>query len=516
MGIPGLFGRWINKRIKHAILSEINFRADNLFLDFNSIIHQVFNSFRAPDISPFLAQELLIEEVLVKIKELVAKFRPKKGLIICIDGVAPLAKIKQQRMRRSSATSNENSKLNRSIISPGTIFMERLDQAITLLIKNQRDLFPSTMIFDGSKNRGEGEQKIFKYLKSRKDLFTDQDIHLIFGLDADLIILSLFSGIKNIYLVRESEELQFLRMDIVRNYLIEQNVDIDEFVLVFSMFGNDFLPKLLAFSLIEKGIEDIIGLLKAFKAEKNLKLLKPSGGIRNIIKRVNEESFAEFLSFLANKEPELLQKVYSFRFKYPIAAVEETRETKDLEKLKSLWYSHLINLFWLESEESRKLFKLIYEDKETLVDEERIRKVATEYIKGIFWVFNYYQNIPALKEREFNTFWFYPYYHAPMIEDLFKYFKKSLVDKEVLDISLVPKDFIPKLNQEEALVSIIPLQSLEVLPFELRKYYENLAPFGDLFPEEVTIEHDGTFKDHEAIVFVPFFNRKRLEFFLRS
>ena len=53
-------------------------------------------------------------------------------------------------------------------------------------------------ILDDCQNRGEGEHKILQYLKN----YTKDDINCIYGLDADLIMLSLCADSK-IYLLRE-------------------------------------------------------------------------------------------------------------------------------------------------------------------------------------------------------------------------------------------------------------------------------------------------------------------------
>ena len=56
--------------------------------------------------------------------------------------------------------------------------------------------------YNGSENNGEGEHKIFNYIKINDN---NKKI-IIHGLDADLIILSLMSHKDNIYLMREKEE----------------------------------------------------------------------------------------------------------------------------------------------------------------------------------------------------------------------------------------------------------------------------------------------------------------------
>ena len=63
------------------------------------------------------------------------------------------------------------------------------------------------IIVSGSNERGEGEQKIFKYMRDNKDKHVDETT-VIYGLDADLIMLSLnhASMYGDILLYRETPE----------------------------------------------------------------------------------------------------------------------------------------------------------------------------------------------------------------------------------------------------------------------------------------------------------------------
>lgn len=509
MGIPGLYGKWIRKRIPSAILTKLDFRPDSLLIDFNAIIHQSISSVKIDHkINTLFFEDLLIEKLKIKIKSIVANYRPKKTLLISIDGIAPFAKMKQQRIRRSNNFPDKDSSFNRSAISPGTIFMKKLEREITSFIKEERNIFPDNIIFSPSSARGEGEQKIFKYLKSRKDLFPSEGKHLIHGLDADLIILSLFSGIKNLFLLREEEnETNFLNIDLLSHYL--KGVKKEDFVLINSLIGNDFLPRMLTFSFLEEGIEDLISLLKKFKEKINLDLTFYDSRTKRHIVDIN--NLFSFLKFLSEDEERMLKRLYHVKFRYPSRFIEETRNEEDIEKLRVLYYNHAINLYWLENEKSRKIFQMLYE-KETLVDEVRMKHMVKEYIRGIIWIFNYYQNISLVDEKEFNLVWFYPYFHCPLLKEIVKYFE--LEKKEEYDISFLEKGMFKKFSDKETLVSIIPYHSKEVTPIELDVYYDEIFPFGDLIPIEFNIEKDATYFEHESIVLIPFFNRKRLEVFI--
>ena len=85
-------------------------------------------------------------KVLEYITHLVDYVKPKKGVFIAIDGVAPVAKIKQQRSRRFKSIHDKelydkirkkhNKPIptfwNNSAITPGTVFMEKLHYKIII------------------------------------------------------------------------------------------------------------------------------------------------------------------------------------------------------------------------------------------------------------------------------------------------------------------------------------------------------------------------------------------------
>ena len=84
----------------------------------------------------------IIRQVIAKIEYYIGIVEPKKTVIIAFDGVAPVAKLEQQRQRRyKSAYQNEISRQifkktasdpwNTAAITPGTIFMSELNTMIS-------------------------------------------------------------------------------------------------------------------------------------------------------------------------------------------------------------------------------------------------------------------------------------------------------------------------------------------------------------------------------------------------
>ena len=134
-----------------------------------------------------------------------------KFVFIAIDGPAPKAKMIQQRSRRHKSVL-ENKPWDTNAITPGTTFMNQLNIALT------KEFTQPNIIISDSDIPGEGEHKILQYLKQKKEHFQKQK-NCIYGLDADLIVLSLLSGLNDISLLRERTSFNIEQMDCDYLYL---------------------------------------------------------------------------------------------------------------------------------------------------------------------------------------------------------------------------------------------------------------------------------------------------------
>uniref|UniRef100_A0A3Q3F0L7 5'-3' exoribonuclease 2 n=1 Tax=Labrus bergylta TaxID=56723 RepID=A0A3Q3F0L7_9LABR len=94
MGVPAFF-RWLSRKYPNP--NEVEF--DNLYLDMNGIIHPCTH----PEDKAAPKNE---DEMMVAIFEYIDRLfnivRPRRVLYMAIDGVAPRAKMNQQRSRRHS------------------------------------------------------------------------------------------------------------------------------------------------------------------------------------------------------------------------------------------------------------------------------------------------------------------------------------------------------------------------------------------------------------------------------
>ncbi|XP_076757497.1 5'-3' exoribonuclease pacman isoform X2 [Xylocopa sonorina] len=297
MGIPKFF-RYISERypcltekLKDHQIPDF----DNLYLDVNGIIHVCSH----PDDKNVLfriSEETIFTNIFRYIELLFCMIQPRKLFFLAIDGVAPRAKINQQRSRRFRAAKDaevqemkakakgiilpKEKRFDSNCITPGTAFMAKLDEQmkyfITYKISSDKLWQRCKVIFSGSQVPGEGEHKIMDYIRYMKAQ-PDYDIntnHCLYGLDADLIMLGLCTHEIHFTLLREEvvfgnkqtkicltpEETKFclFHLSLLRDYidhefsLLKEKLPfpydlekiIDDWVLMGFLIGNDFIPHL--------------------------------------------------------------------------------------------------------------------------------------------------------------------------------------------------------------------------------------------------------------------------------
>jgi 5'-3' exonuclease len=188
-------------------------------MDCNSIIYDAIRSISELE-DDF--ESKLIDIVIEKIHKYILEINPLNTIFIAFDGVAPLAKMNQQRTRRYKSDfmskmeyikSEKELKWSTSNITPGTKFMDMLSKKISYHFSNTETKYKvNNVIVSGSDEIGEGEHKIFKYIRDHPNI---EENMMLYGLDSDLIMLSIFNNscFRKGFIFREAPE--FIKSSIV-------------------------------------------------------------------------------------------------------------------------------------------------------------------------------------------------------------------------------------------------------------------------------------------------------------
>ena len=224
MGIPYYVASLLRKH-RHIQKPYETFEADVLCMDFNCFLHKA------------IKDEDPIGSVINELRLYLERIRVKR-VYIAMDGLVPYAKIVQQRYRRFRMP-EKASVFDRHQISPETPYMRSLTKELKLA-------FPHAVI-SGTDEHGEGEHKIFQWLRTIEP--AERATIALYGLDADLVLISLAQrDVGNIFLLRDDDAFS---VSALANVL---PLPADDYVkLCIRSFGNDFMPAIAMFSLREDG-----------------------------------------------------------------------------------------------------------------------------------------------------------------------------------------------------------------------------------------------------------------------
>ncbi|XP_042285493.1 5'-3' exoribonuclease 1 [Thunnus maccoyii] len=356
MGVPKFY-RWISER--YPCLSEVVKEHqipefDNLYLDMNGIIHQCSHP-NDEDVHFRISEEKIFADIFHYLEVLFRIIKPRKVFFMAVDGVAPRAKMNQQRGRRFRSAKEAEEKIKKALdkgevlptearfdsncITPGTDFMARLQEQLKYFVHNKLStdrLWQNVRVYlSGHETPGEGEHKIMEFIRSEtvKPGHDPNTRHCLYGLDADLIMLGLTSHEPNFSLLREEvrfggkksqkritapEETTFhlLHLSLMREYIdyefseirnhIGSDYDleriIDDWVLMGFLVGNDFIPHLPHLHINH----DALPLL--YKTY--ISVLPSLGGYLNENGHLNLRNFEKYLEKLSEFDREHFSDVF--------------------------------------------------------------------------------------------------------------------------------------------------------------------------------------------------------------
>lgn len=409
MGIPAYFAKTI--RSYKRIIKDVEKHPDFLYMDANSIIYQVY--YELLEKMENVQEDALYQGVYLEIKHYIEIMEPLSMVYVAFDGVAPFAKMKQQRTRRfkSSYLRNLNEKKeswNTTNITAGTSFMNALKENLEKQFKASNLYSTLSIIIDSSDVEGEGEQKIMKHIRS----IDDKKKIYIYGLDADLIILALrhIEYQPHLYLVREmykEKKLTCVDIPLLRSFILKTmthekdisvidnaNDIIQDYVCLSFFLGNDFMPHFPALCIRSNGIDILMRCYKKVIYSKKKTLCANEQLKWNVLK--------EFIQELAKDE------------EYHIQKETHERDEKSIDRFPLLQYrddEHIIDVY--SSDWKARYYKYLFHSK---ADASFIQNVCTNYIEGLQWNYYYY-----FKDECPSPTWYYKYNYPPLLSDLLQY-----------------------------------------------------------------------------------------------
>lgn len=549
MGIPSYF----NYIIEHhkVIFKKLNeFKeVHNLYLDSNSIIYDAMRNMDIINIGNSNQYEKsLINQVCIKITEYIDRINPN-NVLIAFDGVAPVAKLEQQRQRRyksmfikkveneikqsskerqetnkyNSSNSNKNEKKNgiekqftwdQTAITPGTNFMKKLDNYVKNFFKDPKKFNCKNIIVSGSNRYGEGEHKIFEYIRNHKVKHKDE-ITFIYGLDADLIMLSLnhlctsVNNISdNIFLFRENpgydknlnaifEKDELCVMDIHKlssviykslltkeynyektnnkkqrekgkkysnkiNNIIYQN-KIADYILISFLLGNDFMPHIPSLNIRTNGISIIFNTYKNIFGVNETIYNEGEINWKNLKKLINELASNEYNNLI--NEYKLIRKQRR-KVVNEHSTIEEKIQHFNMLPSENREIEELIDPYQKGWE--YRYYKCLFDIN---INNEYRKQICNNYLEGLEWTMKYYTTGCV------NYRWFYRYHYPPLLTDLIR----CIPD---FNTSFISNDDRVVSNYTQ-LSYVLPGECLNLLPKKIerallkenKEYYSKQYPF---------------------------------------
>lgn len=425
MGIPFYFYQLCKKYSSKNIVGSTWPYATpptHLHFDYNSLIHPCVHEVLGDPVSEgvegIALEDMFIEALLKYTSKIVGEVRPTNTVHIAVDGVAPRAKMNQQRERRYKSAFCSEKRWDTNQITPGTPFMQRLAAAL-----HAYRLPGVHVVVSDASEPGEGEHKIMQYIRERHIASPNAFKHTVYGLDADLIMLSLFSPeADNIVLFRDNankydlhhvKRFEYLFISALKQYIVadllgngEESPDhsarvVQDYVFVCCMLGNDFLAHLPSLKIKGSGVNVVCDAYRtAFRAFNG-----GDGAPARYLVGADGESVC--LAFLEA----VLGRVSS-------------QESKGLQATKSVIFKDVEELEALDSEKIHvirkdciRMFAPGHKARYYAYYGISDRSQACEaFLQGMLWVIGYYKG-----HLHKNWTWFYPFDNSPFASDLFQY-----------------------------------------------------------------------------------------------
>jgi 5'-3' exonuclease len=453
---------------------------------------------------------------------------------MAIDGVTPRARMTHQRTNRFLKSKNIPDGIKENFltddrhqatttetfdecnIKPGTVFMSKLSKRLQSYICDRMSTKKTwgslKIILSGANVPGEGEHKIISFIRQQciQPDYNPKTYHVVYSSDSDLVLLGLLTHERNFTIICEKcdncadighgvkdcktnknsqnnksltttniAEKKYVVIDLSKlsdrlkidfqntvslSFQSEPERFIDDWVFICLLFGNDFLPRSQSIKFFGNYIT-MYDLIYVYK------------------KNVGTKGY--------------LTKNATINMNRLVIFLKEVGEKDKDGKLRCPPY---------------------YKDK-FYVNEAQLKtfstKVATDYVRGLCWVFQYYYQGPPswnwygffyrLTQLKISLFLlcfrYYPHYYAPLVYDFLN------LKNAPLNFDQDTKPFSPL----EQMIATFSPQNAKYLPSEWQPLMvKKESPIFEFYPPSFSVDPNGKRTRSLYVALLPFIDEKRL------
>ena len=586
MGIARFFNQFIRKIPFESGVLPVNLPSNvsSASFDLNSPLHEIAHIIfgygetelmkevnpnkydqiiRRKEVVKKMSRNALLQEYFTAIRDWLIKtvesVSPQELIVIAVDGPAPAAKISQQRQRRYlAATSTDAETSSKKAfdpieISPGTELMIQLDAFLREFLDEQKNVgvrqkslynpklmpWPQKVIYSSHLVPGEGEHKIMDLIRAGKTYNSNTNAaHVIYGGDADLILLAGLAPLENMMIMRQDQDtsvIEYVNINKFKDHInkeLKSETAIDDFVIMTFCLGNDFLPHPPSMGQVAQVIDRLIETYVALGKNHNLITVNP----QTKLKTINWDTLKLFFINFAKDEKMLLSNVAQndkFARNLPIfinsLKINTYTNPSTRQKKQSIqfnysqgrddWYTNAVGIR-LSDRDYDITTRLLKSNPFEVITDSVLFMMIIHYFVTFSWVYQYY--IGGM--NNVDIFYVYPYYYSPLFSNIARVCKRiDASDIEVYIDQLSPRSLEPEsINVIYQQLAIIPPKKANYLPKEVHKIIASesntidepvltdLSPVSDMFPIEVVTDKSGSRYKDGGIVLVPFVNFLRL------
>jgi 5'-3' exonuclease len=495
-------------------------------LDCNSILFDTIRTF--PTITD---EEEIIDKTIAKINEYILELKPTQNIFIAFDGIPPVAKMKQQRERRFKSVyqkqketkekETKESSFDTTAITPGTAFMFLLDKKIKHHFTDPKNFGVENLILSTSGASGEGEHKLFEYIRHFPTQHDHNTVTMIYGLDADLIMLSLnhlHVCNNNLWIFRETPEfIQSIQEDLDPNetYFMDiselakgilftmgkqkqptlsvDNKELQDYIFLCFFLGNDFLPHFPALNIRTGGIDKLLHAYRSTISNQPYPLYLTDGT------RICWPNVRKVLQFLATEENNYLKKEMMLRKNMQGKKQEQPQKDGGVLPMTDRSLEEYIGAPSVPGWQTRYYRELLFVEDSP----RRKQQICVHFLEGLEWTLKYYTSACP------NWRWSYPHHYPPLLKDLVYFLP-------LCDTELIPPSIKHPVSNTIQLAYVLPRESLYLLSNEIREGL--LHEFSFCYPETKDVTFLWAFCKYfwEAHPILPYLSISQLEtFFFR-